>query len=76
MSEVPESYDDAYGCWGYLVHALEEDVKQYRQAALELNASIRDGLAWIGSGNPEFVAHNDMRCTADRWRSLLEREDA
>jgi hypothetical protein len=46
----------------------------YRQAALELHAAIRDALAWIGSGNPDFVAHNDLRATADRWRDLLEDE--
>lgn len=55
--------------------ANHADIASYRQAALELHAAIRDALAWIGSGNPDFIAHNDLLRTADKWRELLEDSD-
>lgn len=44
----------------------------YRQAALELHAAIRTGLAWIAGGGADFIAHRDMEKVADKWRPLLE----
>jgi hypothetical protein len=45
---------------------------EYRQAALELNAEIRYGLAWVAAGAEPSVALHHMLTVADKWRALLE----
>lgn len=56
--------------------AREREARErYRAAALELNAAIRHGLAWIATEAEPSVAHAQMLRTADAWRHLLEDAD-
>lgn len=83
MTDLPSAHSDKDVC-ASLIHCplpyghdgpCGEQRAEYRQAALELYAEIRHGIAWIGSGCEPSVAYAAMLKAADRWRALLEDAD-